>query len=234
VAHLLHETLRALLLIVTGNGEVWFVTAVTLQVSLAALCLASLAGIPLAFGVAQSAGRVANVITWWLHTLVALPTVVVGLGLYYLLSASGPFGWMHSLYTRGAMIGGQFILALPIVAVATLTAIRSLRPEAAETSYTLGLRGLIRMRALLGEVRPAVVSGLMIAFARVFTELGAAIILGGNIRGRTRTLTTVIALEHTKGNDANAIALGIILMVLALAVNGAAQSASRWGPVGNR
>ena len=108
-------------------------------------------------------------ITWWLHTLVALPTVVVGLGLYFLLSASGPFGWMQALSTRGAMICDQSILALPIVAVATLTAVRGLRPQAAKTSYTLGLPGLVRMRALLGEVRPAVVSALWEVVARAAT-----------------------------------------------------------------
>jgi tungstate transport system permease protein len=90
------------------------------------------------------------------------------------------------------------------------------------------------MWTLLAEVRPALVSGVLIAFSRVFTELGAALILGGNIRGRTRTLTTVIALEHTKGDDARAIALGIILMVIALALNAAVQGATHWGSAGDR
>jgi len=232
--HLLNETLRAVLLIVTGDIEVWFVTGVTLQVSLAALCLASIAGVPLAYVVVRSAGRLAGLVTWWLHTLVALPTVAVGLGLYFLLSASGPFGWMDALYTRAAMVIGQTVLALPIVAAVTLTALRSLRQEAAETAYTLGLAGFRRMWTMLVEVRPALVSGLMIAFARVFTELGAAMILGGNIRGRTRTLATVIALEHTRGDDARAIALGLILMAIALGVNAAAQGATRWGALGDR
>jgi tungstate transport system permease protein len=234
VTRLFHETLRAVLLIFAGDAEVWFITGVTLQVSLTALCGASLAAVPLAYGLARSSGRAVRLATWLLHTLTALPTVVVGLGLYFILSASGPLGWLDMLYTRTAMVAGQFVLAVPVVGAVALTALRSLRPEATETADSLGLRGLRRMKTVIAEVRPALVSGVMIAFARVFTELGAALILGGNIRGRTRTLTTVIALEHTKGDDARAIALGIILMVIALTVNGVVQGATHWGNGGDR
>ena len=234
MTRLLHDTLRAVLLIFAGDAEVWFVTGVTLEVSLTALLAASVASIPLAYGLARSNGRAARVATWLVHTLTALPTVVVGLGLYFILSASGPLGWLELLYTRAAMVAGQFVLAVPVVGAVALTALRGLRPEAAETADSLGLRGLRRMWTLLAEVRPALVSGVLIAFSRVFTELGAALILGGNIRGRTRTLTTVIALEHTKGDDARAIALGIILMVIALALNAAVQGATHWGSAGDR
>ncbi len=204
MTHLLRDAARAVLLILGGDAEVWQITGVTLQVSLTALALASGAGIPLAYILARSNGRVARLASWLLHTLVALPTVVVGLGLYFILSASGPLGWVDLLYTRTAMVCGQFVLALPIVAAVALTTLRSLRQEVLETADTLGVRGLRRMVVLLIEIRPALVSGVMISFARVFTELGAAVILGGNIRGQTRTLTTVIALEHTRGEDARA------------------------------
>lgn len=234
MTQLLHDTLRAVLLIFAGDAEVWLVTGVTLEVSLAALCAASLAGISLAYGLARSDGRAARLASWLLHTLTALPTVVVGLGLYFLLSASGPLGWIDLLYTRVAMVAGQFILAVPIVSAVALTALRGLPAEARETADTLGLRGFRRMRTLLVEVRLALVSGVLIAFARVFTELGAALILGGNIRGRTRTLTTFIALEHTRGDDARAIALGLILMVVALAVNAAVHGATHRESAGDR
>ncbi len=234
MTQVLHDTLRAVLLIFAGDAEVWLVTGVTLEVSLAALSLASLAAIPLAYALARSGGQAARVASWLLHTLTALPTVVVGLGLYFLLSASGPLGWTKLLYTRLAMIAGQFILAVPVVSAVALTALRGLPVEARETVDTLGVHGLRRMRTLLVEVRPALVTGVMIAFARVFTELGAALILGGNIRGRTRTLTTFIALEHTKGDDARAIALGLILMAVALTLNAVVQAATHWGSAGDR
>lgn len=220
------EFLDALRLIAAGDTEVWSITAVSLFVSLSALLLATIAGVPLGYALAHARGSVANVISSIVHTLTALPTVVVGLLLYFALSASGPLGWMDLLYTRVAMIVGQTVLALPIIAALTLVAIQRLPQAALETASSLGLGRVTRLGVLLREAQPAVLSALLLAFARVFTELGAAVILGGNIRGETRTLTTVIALEHTKGDDARALALGLILMIIALAVNAGVHS--RW------
>ncbi|MEX2272638.1 MAG: ABC transporter permease [Vicinamibacterales bacterium] len=216
----------ALRLIVSGDTEVWKITAVSLFVSGAALAFATIAGVPLGYALAHARGRAARAASSIVHTLTALPTVVVGLVLYFMLSATGPLGWMDLLYTRLAMIVGQTVLALPIVAALTLVAIQRLPPAAFETASTLGLGRLTRLAVLLREGRTAIVSALLLAFARVFTELGAAVILGGNIRGETRTLTTVIALEHTRGDDARAMALGLILVVIALAVNAGVHS--RW------
>lgn len=218
--------LDALRLIISGDAEVWAITAVSLFVSLTALLLASLAGVPLGYALAHARGRAAAVLSSVIHTLTALPTVVVGLLLYFALSATGPLGWMDLLYTRVAMIVGQTVLALPIVTALTLVAVQRLPAAAFETAASLGLGRFTRLRVLLREAHTAVASALLLAFARVFTELGAAIILGGNIRGETRTLTTVIALEHTKGDDARALALGLILMAIALAVNAGVHS--RW------
>lgn len=218
--------LDALRLIVAGDTEVWAITAVSLFVSISALALATLGGVPLGYALAHAQGAPARVISSIVHTLTALPTVVVGLLLYFALSASGPLGWMDLLYTRVAMIVGQTVLALPIVAALTLVAIQRLPPAAFETARTLGLGRVMRLTVMLREAHTAIASALLLAFARVFTELGAAVILGGNIRGETRTLTTVIALEHTKGDDARAMALGLILMVIALAVNAGVHS--RW------
>jgi tungstate transport system permease protein len=218
--------LDALRLIASGDSEVWSITGVSLFVSLAALALATAAGVPLGYALAHARGAAARIASSIIHTLTALPTVVVGLVLYFALSASGPLGWMDLLYTRLAMIIGQTVLALPIVAALTLVAVQRLPPAAFETATTLGFGRLTRFTVLLREGHTAIVSALLLAFARVFTELGAAIILGGNIRGETRTLTTVIALEHTKGDDARAMALGVILVVIALAVNAGVHS--RW------
>lgn len=215
---------EALRLIVSGDGEVWSITGVSLFVSLSALLLATALGVPLGYALAHAHGRLARAASSIIHTLTAMPTVVVGLLLYFALSASGPLGWMDLLYTRMAMIVGQTVLALPIVAALTLVAVQRLPAAALETATTLGLARTTRMTVLLGEAHSAVVSALLLAFARVFTELGAAVILGGNIRGETRTLTTVIALEHTKGDDARAMALGLILMAIALAVNAGVHS----------
>jgi tungstate transport system permease protein len=163
--------------------------------------------------------RVAALGSAVLHTLAALPTVVVGLTLYFAFSASGPLGWMDLLYTRTAMVLGQIVLAVPILAAITLTAVRGLPVEAQETAFTLGIGRLHRLQLLLVEAREALTSAVLIAFARIFTELGAAVILGGNIRGHTRTLTTVIALEYSKGDDARAAAMGLILLIVALGIN---------------
>lgn len=218
--------LDALRLILSGDPEVWSITAVSLFVSLSALLLASIAGVPLGYALAHARGGWIRAVSSIVHTLTALPTVVVGLLLYFTLSASGPLGWMDLLYTRVAMIVGQTILAVPIVTALTMVAVERLPAAAFETARTLGLERVTRLRVLLREAHTAVLSALLLAFARVFTELGAAVILGGNIRGETRTLTTVIALEHTKGDDARAMALGLILMVIALAVNAGVHS--RW------
>ena len=216
----------ALVLIARGDQEVWRVTAVSFQVSVLALLFGMLAGLPMGYAAATTRHRVGNIASWVFHTLTALPTVVVGLTLYFAFSAAGPLGWMDLLYTRTAMVVGQFILALPILAAITLTTVKHLPAEAHETAITLGLTRARRMQVLLMEARPALMSGTLIAFARVFTELGAAVILGGNIRGQTRTLTTVIALEYSKGDDARAVAMGVILLVVALGINGTVHGAA--------
>jgi tungstate transport system permease protein len=225
---LLDSTWQAILLLVRGDAEVWRVTAVSLQVSMAALLLATLAGIPLGYRLALSRHAFASFASWLLHTLTALPTVVVGLALYFAFSASGPLGWIDVLYTRTAMIVGQFLLALPIVATLAFTAIRHLPRDAHETARTLGISAGRRMLLLLREARPALMSAVLIGFARIFTEVGAAVILGGNIRGHTRTLTTVIALEYSKGDDARAIAMGLVLLVVALAINAVVHAPVAW------
>jgi tungstate transport system permease protein len=219
---------EAMMLIIRGDAEVWDVTAVSLQVSAIALLLAIVIGMPLGYAVATARRSVTSVGSWILHTLTAMPTVVVGLTLYFAFSAAGPLGWMDVLYTRTAMVVGQFILALPILGAIALTAVRNLPIEAQETALTLGVTRRLRMQLLLFEAGPTLVSAVLLAFARIFTELGAAVILGGNIRGQTRTLTTVIALEYSKGDDARAIAMGLILLMVALGINGAVHGSGLW------
>ncbi|MDX1583608.1 MAG: ABC transporter permease [Thermoanaerobaculia bacterium] len=223
MSDLLKETIQALILIVRGDPEVWQITFTSLSVSITALILAMTIAVPVASALASSRRGVARFGSWLLHTFTAVPTVAIGLGLYFALSASGPLGWMDLLYTKAAMIAGQTLLAAPIIGALVLTDLRRLPAAARETAFTLAIPRFRRTVLLLRELGPAWVSTTMLAFARVFTEVGAAIILGGNIRGETRVLTTVIALEHNRGDDARAIALGLILIGIALSVNGAAQ-----------
>ena len=138
----------ALVLIARGDQEVWRVTAVSLQVSVLALLFGMLAGLPMGYAAATTRHRVGNIASWVFHTLTALPTVVVGLTLYFAFSAAGPLGWMDLLYTRMAMVVGQFILALPILAAITLTTVKHLPAEAHETAITLGLTRARRMQVL--------------------------------------------------------------------------------------
>ena len=210
---------RALTLIVNRDAEVWQITGVSLAVSLSAVFGAVALGLPITYALARSSARNARIGMWMAHSMAALPTVVVGLSLYFLLSASGPLGWTRLLYTRTAMAAGQLILALPLVVAVVLGALRRLPPSAREALITHGVTPGRQMGWLLWEVRSAVVSGTFLAFSRAFTELGAALIIGGNIRGATRTLTTYVALEYNRGDDARAIALGLILLAVALITN---------------
>jgi tungstate transport system permease protein len=216
---MLGEVGRALALIVGGDVEVWQITGVSFAVSISAVLGAIAVGLPATYLLATSSPRTAGVGMWLAHSMAALPTVVVGLTLYFLLSASGPLGWTRLLYTRTAMALGQFILALPLVVAVVLGALRRLPPSAREALVTHGVTRGREMGWLLWEVKSAVVSGTFLAFSRAFTELGSALIVGGNIRGATRTLTTFVALEYDRGDDARAIALGLILLSVALVTN---------------
>jgi tungstate transport system permease protein len=213
------EAGRALALIVRGDVEVWQIAGVSFIVSLTAVSAAVIFGLPMAYVLAASGARRARAGMWLAHSLAALPTVVIGLTLYMLLSASGPLGWARLLYTRTAMVVAQFVLALPLVVTVVLGALRGLPSSAREALVTHGVTRARQMGWLLWEVKSAVVSGTFLAFSRAFTELGAALIVGGNIRGATRTLTTYIALEYDRGDDARAIALGLILLAVALVTN---------------
>jgi tungstate transport system permease protein len=216
---MLAEVGRALALIVNRDVEVWQITGVSLAVSLSAVVGAVALGLPITYALARSTARSAKIGMWIAHSMAALPTVVVGLSLYFLLSASGPLGWTRLLYTRTAMAAGQLVLALPLVIAVVLGALRRLPPSAREALVTHGVTPGRQMGWLLWEVRSAVVSGTFLAFSRTFTELGSALIVGGNIRGATRTLTTYVALEYNRGDDARAIALGLILLAIALITN---------------
>jgi tungstate transport system permease protein len=149
----------------------------------------------------------------------SFPTVVVGLLLYLLLSRQGPLGALHLLFTQPAMILGQMLIAFPVLAAYTLTAVQGADPRAHETAASLGAGRLRAAMTILWEVRFGVMAAVFMGFGRIISEIGCSLMVGGNIAGLTRNIPTAIALETSKGEFAQGVALGIVLIVLALAVN---------------
>lgn len=217
--YLLEGLLTAGMLIATFNPEVYQITWLTLQVSLGATLLASMAGIPLAVLLVESDFPGKESVITLINTLMALPTVVVGLSVFAFFSRQGPLGELELLFTPTAIVIGEFILAIPIVIALSIAALRGVDPRVRETALTLGAsRSGAAVRIIL-EAKYAVVAAILAGFARVVAEVGSALIVGGNIRGYTRTLATAIALETGKGEFAFAIALGLILILLSLITN---------------
>jgi tungstate transport system permease protein len=216
----LTESLRAALsLILTLDSEVVGAVWTSLYTSTAGILLAALVGIPVGtlIGVGRFTGR--RAVLTLLNTLMALPTVVVGLVIYGFLSRQGPLGPLGLLFTPVAMIIGQTVLSAPIVANYTVAAVAGADPRIMTTALTLGAGRLRAAWQLLLEVRFGVMAAVVAGFGRVIAEVGVAMMLGGNIRGYTRTMTTAIALETSKGEFAFGLALGLVLMTVALVVN---------------
>ena len=216
---LLEPTLEALRRLAALDPALWTIIGVSLQVSLAALAIAApfaIAGGYLLAG-ARFTGRRALVVL--LQSLLSFPTVVVGLLLYLLLSRQGPLGAWELLFTREAMAIGQVLIAFPIVCAFTLAAVESADPRLHETARTLGASRLRAALTVLREVRFALVAAVLSGFGRVVSEVGCALLVGGNIAGHTRTIPTAIALETSRGAFTEGIALGIVLMGVALVVN---------------
>lgn len=214
----LHEALR---LLATLDAEVLGAARVSITVSAAATLLALALGLPLGvvLGLARFPGR--RVVVTAINALMALPTVVVGLVVYALLSRSGPLGEAGLLYTRAAMVVGQAVLAFPIVAGLAIGAMEHSDPRLRPTAWSLGAGRLATAWLLVREGRYALAAAGAAAFGRVFSEVGVSMMLGGNLKGDTRNLATGIALETGKGEFALGLALGVVLLGVALAVNGA-------------
>lgn len=219
MSYLLDSLSAAFAMILRLDPEVLSAVWVSLYTSLAAMLLAALIGIPAGalIGLGRFPGRRLSMTL--LNTLMALPTVVVGLVLFGLFSRQGPLGPLGLLFTPWAMIAGQVVLAAPIVANYTVAAVTGADPRILHTALTLGASRLRSSLQLLLEVRFGVMAAIVAGFGRVIAEVGVAMMLGGNIRGSTRTMTTAIALETSKGEFAFGLALGVVLMTVALIVN---------------
>lgn len=199
--------------------EVFNTLGVSLRVSLTAIALAAAVSVPAGFFLAISNFRGKRAVVTVVNTLMALPTVAVGLLVYILLSRSGPLGFMGILYTPTAMITGQFILALPIITAFTYAAVSGVDVRVRRTAESLGATRWQASWMVLKEGRLGIMAAILAGFGRVITEVGSAIMVGGNIRGYTRTMTTAITLETAKGNFVLGLTLGAILLAVALSIN---------------
>ncbi|MDH5202442.1 MAG: ABC transporter permease [Nitrospirota bacterium] len=210
---------KAFSLIFTLDPELLSIIFLSLEVSVIALIVATAAGLPVGSltGLKRFPGR--GLIVSLLNTFMGLPPVVVGLFLYLLLSRSGPLGFMALLYSPTAMIIAQSILAFPIVAALSHSAIIKVEPVIKQASRTLGAKPFQVTVAVVKEARYGIMSAVIAALGRAMAEVGAVLIVGGNIAGFTRVMTTTIALETDKGNFELALALGIILLMISFVIN---------------
>jgi tungstate transport system permease protein len=223
--------LQAVKLIFHLNPELIGIILLSLKVSGLALVIATLLGLPVGafLGLRRFPGR--GIVVSTINTFMGLPPVVVGLFVYLLLSRRGPLGILGLLYTPTAMIAAQTILAAPIVIALCRSAIVSVDPIISKAARTLGAtHGQVTV-TIIREARYGILSAIIAAFGRVMAEVGSILIVGGNIAGYTRVMTTTIALETDKGNFELALALGIILLLISFLINGALHFVQKKGLV---
>ncbi len=212
-----------LALVATLDLRLWQIIGLSLAVSLSAVALAALVGLPLgaALAVGRFRGRQGVIVV--LNALMGLPPVVVGLAIYLLLSRAGPLGELGLLFTPGAMIIAQTVLVLPIIAALTRQAVEDAWREYEEQLRSLGVDDLRAALTVLWDIRFSLVTAVLAGLGRASAEVGAVMIVGGNIDGVTRVMTTAIALETSKGDLPLALGLGLVLIAIVLALNAGAH-----------
>lgn len=215
----MNEIVKAFILICSLDKELMGIIFLSLKVSGLALAAATVIGLPIGAFLGLKRFPLRRIIIIILNTFMGLPPVVVGLFLYLLLSRSGTLGFMGLLYSPSAMVIAQTILAFPIVTSLCHSAIVNINPIIKQASMTLGATSAQAAVTIIKEARYGIMSGIIAAFGRVMAEVGAILIVGGNIAGYTRVMTTTIALETDKGNFELALALGIILLTISLFIN---------------
>jgi tungstate transport system permease protein len=218
----------ALALITSGDAALMQIIGLSLRVTIAAVMIACVIGLPLgaALALARFPGRGAVIVVF--NALMGLPPVVAGLLVYLALSRSGPLGGLALLFTPTAMVAAQVLLILPIVVSLTRSVVEDLWTEYREQLLSLGAGRLRAVPTLLWDGRVSLLTGVLAGFGRASAEVGAVLIVGGNIAGHTRTMTTAITLETSRGNLGLAVALGMILMALTLTLNAVAWGAGQW------
>jgi len=215
-------------LILNGDAALFEIVRLSLAVSLSAVALAALVGMPFGALLALSRFPGRSVLVVVLNALMGLPPVVVGLAVYLLLSRSGPLGAMGILFTPTAMIIAQTILIVPIIAALARQTIEDLWAEYRDELTAMDVSPAGRMTTLLWDARFSLLTALLAGFGRAAAEVGAVMIVGGNIDGFTRTMTTAVALETSKGNLPLAMGLGLVLVAIVLAINAAAWGTRAW------
>ncbi|OGA11112.1 MAG: ABC transporter permease [Betaproteobacteria bacterium RIFCSPHIGHO2_12_FULL_69_13] len=219
---MLQEIAEGLRLALTLDLRLWEIVALSLEVSLSAVVLATALGLPLgaAVAVGRFPGRHAVIVL--LNALMGLPPVVVGLLVYLLLSRAGPLGELGLLFTPGAMVIAQTVLVTPIIAALCRQAVEDAWREYEEQLRSLGAQGVSAALTLVWDIRFSLLTAVLAGLGRASAEVGAVMIVGGNIDGVTRVMTTTIALETSKGDLPLALGLGIVLISIVLALNAGA------------
>lgn len=216
---LVDSFLSALLLLWSLDPEVYFIIYISLKISISSTFISSLLGIPTGFLIAMNEFRGKRMIITVLNSLLALPTVVIGLFVYAFISREGILGILDLLYTQTAMVIGQVILIFPIVTSLTIAAISGIDDRYRKTALTLGATSFQVAMVIFREARYAIIAAIIASFGRVIAEIGISMMLGGNAKGYTRTMTTAMALEYDKGEFVLAVALGIVLLLTSFTIN---------------
>ena len=211
---------QAFELLVSGNNEIYEIIFLSLRVSLLAVFIGMLLGIPVGsfLGLTNFPGK--RLLTNFLYTLMGLPPVIAGLIVYLLLSRSGPFGSRQLLFTPAAMVVAQVLLVTPIITGLTMAAVAGKDRDITETAITLGATRAQATWIIIKEARGAILVGVITGFGRAIAEVGAVMMVGGNILHQTRVMTTAIVLQTRQGNNDTALALGIILLGISFIING--------------
>ena len=222
------DHLNAWQLILNGDAALFSIVRLSLIVSLSAVVLAAVIGMPLGALLALIRFPLRSLLVVMFNALMGLPPVVVGLAVYLLLSRSGPLGALGILFTPSAMVIAQTILIVPIIAALTRQTVEDLWGEYRDELTAMGVGPAGRILTLLWDARLSLLTALLAGFGRASAEVGAVMIVGGNIDGFTRTMTTAVALETSKGNLPLAMGLGLVLVAIVLAVNAAAWGTRVW------
>jgi tungstate transport system permease protein len=226
--HAMADHLSAWELILSRDAALFAIVRLSLAVSLSAVALAALIGMPLGACLALVRFPARPVLVVLLNAMMGLPPVVVGLAVYLLLSRSGPLGEMGLLFTPSAMVVAQTILIAPILAALTRQTVEDLWVEYRDELSAMNVGPLSRITTLLWDSRFSLLTALLAGFGRAAAEVGAVMIVGGNIDGFTRTMTTAIALETSKGDLPLAMGLGLILVAIVIAINAAVWGTRVW------
>jgi len=209
----------AMFLLTSLDPELLEIVLASITVSGASTLLASVIGIPAGFFIAFESFRGKRMVITILNTLLALPTVVIGLFIYSFISRQGALGSLDLLYTKKAIVMGQTILILPVAATFVIAAVNRIDPRYRRTAMTLGASRAQTAWVVFKEARFGIMAAIIAAYGRVISEIGISMMLGGNAKGFTRTMTTAMALEYNKGSFALAVALGMILLGLSFGIN---------------